>query len=415
MKKLVDLLNERTEKIGKMEAILNKAQTENRKRTEAESTEWTSLDTEVRSLSEEIKILERQNALNLEIAGNNPPDKESRNAIKRFNLAKAIREAQKGALTGLEREMHDEGEKEIRHLDGVVGNLYIPSMLIGRSYKRANEETKTTGAAGGHIPTFTENADMGLVVASPLYRDLGCTVYENLTSGKLEIPFSQGNVAASVAEESAASQSVPTKSKGTLTAGRVQGWQKFTTNYLSESAVLPSLIADMISAVDRGVGNAAILDNVATNVMSGFATSDTAAAITWAGLLAQISAITSDQFQNEAFVMSKALFYFLASKEKATNTAKFIVDLMAGGNNLGMVGGVKAFGTSFLPLHDTNKYDAVYGDYKQMYIGFWGGVQLLIDPFTSSDNGYVKITFSRMAAWDSNPYAFAAKRNISLA
>lgn len=420
MKKLNDLLQERSDLVGKMDAILNKAQTENRKRTETETNEWNAHNARITEINAEIQVLERQAELNRTIAGQQPLDKEDKNAVKRYDLAKAIRETRSNSLSGLEKEMHQEAEKELRGVTGVLGNLYIPSMFIRRGYlpgdvmKRANEETKTTGAAAGWIPTFTESADLGLVVASPLYRDLGVTVYENLVAGKLDLPFSQGNTATAPAEQSAISQSVPTKTKGTLTAGRIGGWQNFTQETLAESSVLPSLLGDMIASIDRKVGSMVALDAVAVNVMSGFATSDTGAAITYAGLLAMISNLTSDMFVSEKFLLSKALFYFLASKVKESGTADYIVNFLQG-NNIGRIGGIQAFGTSFLPLHDSTKYDVIYGDWKQSYVGFWGGVQLLIDPYTGSDNGYVKITFSRMGAVDSNPYAFDSKRNVTLA
>lgn len=421
MKKLNDLLVKRTEKIREMDSILGKVETEKRKRTDEESTRWNTLNGEVQELTDEIKVLERQAELNRTLAGLDPLEKPEKEAIKRYDFVKAVREARGGVLSGLEKEMHSEAEKELRGVSGAIGNLYLPQMFVKRMYlsrderlKRANEETKTTGAASGWIPTFVEDADMGLVVASPLYRDLGVTVYENLQAGKLELPFSQGNSASTPNEQSAATQSTPTKTKGTLTAGRIAGWQNFTMESLAEQSVLPSILADMIGAIDRRVGYMVANDAVATNVMSGFATSDTAAAITYAGLLAQISALTSDMFVSEKFLLSKALFYFLASKVKESGTADYIVNFLQG-NNQGRIGGIQAFGTSFLPVHDTNKYDSIYGDWKQSYVGFWGGVQLLIDPYTGSDNGYVKITFARMGAVDSNPYAFNSKRNISLA
>ncbi len=412
MKKLNDLLIKRSAKVVEMEQILKTATDGKRARTEDESKKWKAIDTEVRGLTTEIETLQRQDELNRTIADQKPADVETKKAVKRFDLAKAIREAGAGNLSGLEREMHDEGKKEVRTL-GAVGNLFLPSMLIQRSYKRANEETKTTGLAAGHIPTLVQGADMGLVVPNPLYRELGATVYENLTAGKIDLPFSQGHSAALVAEEGAAAQSVPTDTKGTLTAGRFQGWQKYTQEYLSESAVMPGLMSDMIAAVDRAVGSALVNDAVAVAVMSGFATTDTGAALTWNGVLDMIAALKSDNFVSEGFVLSKQLFYELAATEKASGTAKFIVEGSTG-KNKGSIFGINTNGTGFLPLHDTTKYDAIYGDWKQSYVGFWGGVQLLIDPFTASDNGYVKITFSRLGAVDSNPYAFASKRNATI-
>ena len=350
--------------------------------------------------------------LNLVLAGQQPLDKEEKKAARMFDLSKAIREAgQGGVISGLEKEMHDEGAKELRNLSGVVGNLFIPSMLIQRAYKRAGEDTKTTGASYGNIPTMV--GAEGLVVANPLYRQLGATVYEGLTAGKLDLPFSKGHSAAAVAETSEASQSVPTRAKGTLSATRFQGWQNYTQEYLSESVVMPSLMADMIQSIDRGVGKSLVSDAIAVAVISGFETSGTAAALTWNTLLDIIAATISDNFISEGFVLSKELFYQLAATERTSANGKYLLE-GGTGKNKGSIFGIDAFGTSFLPVHDTNKYDIVYGDWKESYVGFWGGVQLLVDPYTASDNGYVKLTWSRMGAVDSNPYAFASKRNASI-
>ena len=405
MKKLNDLLVERSNLVGKMSEILSRVQSENRARTAEETTEWNGYNERVTNLSAEIEVLERQLALNQIIASQTNPESEA--LKKRYNVAKAIRQASQGNLDGLEREMHQEAEKEVRHLSGVVGNLYIPSMLISR----ANEETKTTGLSAGHIPLGV--APGAFSVAKPLYMELGCTVYENLVAGKLDIPFSKGSTVALVAEEGATGQNVPTKTKGTLTASRYHAWQKYTQEYLAESAVLDSLIGDWIASVDRGIGSAAINAAVAANVMAGFGTADAGAALTWDGLLAILAAIDHSDAVSENLVMSKQLFYKLAGTPKVAGDARMILEGGAGGMK-GNVFGINAHGTPFLPVQAATKYGIVYGDFKQVYVGTWGGIQLLVDPFTSSDNGYVKVTFGRMASVAANPYAVASKRNVTV-
>lgn len=414
MKKLNDLLIERSDKIGQMAKILDAAREANRARTEDETKEWKRLNSEVEALSEEIKVLERQEALDRENAARKPLEKPEADAIKRYDLSRAILAVGQGrSLDGVEREMHDEAVREVTKVSGLVGNIYLPQFMIREMYtgKRANEETKTTGLAAGHLPLSV--ADPNFVVPTPLYRELGATVYEQLGAGKLDLPFSQGHSAAGVAEEGAASQSVPTDTKGNLTAKRYQGWQKYTNEYLAESALMPQMMADMLAAVDRGIGSALINDAVAVSVKSGYATSDTKAALTYSVVLSLISGLTSDSFVSEGFCMSKGVFYKLATTVKATNQS-LIVDFMSG-NNRGKISGINAAGTSFLAVHDTDKYDIIYGDWKQGFVGFWGGAQILVDPFSASDNGYTKITFSRMGAVDSNPYAFSSIRNVDIA
>jgi hypothetical protein len=130
------------------------------------------------------------------------------------------------------------------------------------------------------------------------------------------------------------------------------------------------MFADMIAAVDRGVGTSLVLDAVAVAVKTGYATSDTKAALTWAIILSLMSGLTSDSFVSEGFVMSKGVFYKLAST--VIGTDQRMVNEFLGGNNRGVVAGIKSAGTGFLPVHDTDKYDFIYGDWKQAFVGFLG-------------------------------------------
>lgn len=408
-----DLLQERSALMAKMENIQKAAETEKRTRTESELKEFNAYMLRVDSLTAEINDLNKVEAINRQIAEQKDP--EIQKAKRLFSMTNAIKGVRNGNLTGLEKEVNDEALRELSGVqDSLVGNLFLPSWMIARAYKRTNEETKTTGLASGHLPLDVAAADMGLVVPSPLYREMGATIYENLVSGKLDIPFSKGHTADMVSSEAgAASQSVPTTTKGTLSAERFHGWQKYTAAYLAESAVMPSMLSDMVAAIDRGVGKALLLDMVASNVLTGAATSDTKAALTWALVTSLIQNLDSESFMNEGYVMSKQVFFKLAATVKESGAADMILK-GTGGRNMGEIFGIKAAGSGFLPVHDTDKYDFIYGDWRQAYVGFWGGVQLLIDPFTASDNGYTKISFSRIGDVVTNPYAFISRRNVSL-
>lgn len=404
MKKILELKAERSNLIGEMANILSVVETEKRAKTENEDTLWRTKNERVTVIDGEIKTLERQEELNRSIA-ENTVTAEEKELAQRYNLSKAIKEARTGNLTGLEAEMHQEAQRELNNASGVVGNLYIPSVMLRSTH------TKTVGTTQGHIPTAVGNLDVN--APKPLYDELGVTVYSGLTAGKLELPFSKGHTAGRVAEESPASQSVPVATKGVLSASRFQGWQNYTQEYLSESAVLPSMLSDMVASIDRAVGKDLIGKAVAANVLAGFLTSSTGVTTSYAGVLALISALESEDFSREGLVISKELFYALAAMDKSAGSGQFVIDLK--GQHRGMMAGISSFGTSFLPVHTTNKYDMVYGDWSRSYIGFWGGVQLLVDPYTASNNGQVKITFSRMADTAVNPYAFASKRNTLLA
>jgi HK97 family phage major capsid protein len=409
-KKLNQLKQERTEQIELMNNLRSLCDKEKRSKSEEETANWNKYDSRINELDAEISQEERIEKLNKTIVSNKPAtDTPEDKAARKYDLSKAIRESRSGNLTGLELEMHDEGCQEYNRAGVSPEGLIIPEMI----YKRADEQTKATGVTGGHIPTNILGLDV--TVPNPIYRQIGCTVYEGL-KGKFEIPFSDGHDAAFVAEEGDAAQSTPANTKGALSAERVQGWQLYSREYLAESVVMPDLLGDMIASIDRAVDARILLAAAAGNVMTGFATIDTGAALDWNGALEMIAELTADNFKKEAFVMSRALFYNLAGIERASGTAQFIVREEKGKAQQGSIFGVPAYGTSnALPVHDTNKYDIVYLDAAKTYVGFWGGVEVLVDPYTSSDKGRVKITFSRLADTVVNPAGVASKRNVILA
>jgi len=402
-KTIVELKEKRASLIEEMNSL-----TENKEMSEEDAQKrFDEIDSDIVKLDDKIKKEERLEDLNKSIV-KNTPKKEEEKIAERYDLSKAIHARLTGQpLEGVEAEMHQEGVLEFQRANVKPNGLIVPSMLIGRA-----NETKTTGAAGGHIPTKVNKLD--IITTTPLYQSIGCTVYEGL-QGKIDLPFANGHSAAFVAEAGSASESSPTLSKGTLSAERVQGWKKYSREYLAESVVMSDMMSDMIESIDRAISAKVLQTARDANELTGFATgTDVTAAITWNGVLDIIAALTTDSFDKEGFVLSRELFYHLAATERATNTAQFIVKEERGGSQKGDIFGVPAFGSSALAVQNTDDYAIVYGDWKRAYVGKWSGVELLIDPYTASDTGLVKITFSQLADYVVNPSAFASKTNVAI-
>lgn len=408
MKKIAELKQERANLIKGMQSIVDTATNEKRSLNDTEQSDWQAKDERVKAIDSEVETLERQESLNLSIVTERKKD-DAETVSKRYNLGKAISEARNGNLSGLEAEMHQEAKSELRGVTGVRGNLYIPAMMLEQR-DAESPINKTKGGNAGHISTKVGALDV--VAPTPLYTTLGATVYPNLTGGKLELPFAKGHTASKVNEGASASKGRATKTKGTLTASRFQGYELFSQEYLAESAVHPAMLGDMVAAIDRAIGKEMVAEAVTANVLTGHAPSADAATVDFEGVLELMADLDNETFAREGLVMSKELFYALAGTEKAANTAQFIIQMIEKGK--GYFAGVDAYGTSFLPTAATGKYQMVYGDWSRAFVGFWGGVQLLIDPYTASDDGEIKITFSRMADVAANPYAFASKRNVAL-
>lgn len=403
MKKIHELKKERAEFVESMRSIIEVCEKEKRTKTEEEVKRWDDLDAKIEGINTQIEDAQRMEDFNkylleTEDAGEK---REKSKMAKRYDLSKAIMGFRNHTLSGVEKEVHEIGVGLWERSGQMSTGLIVPEFIFS---KRANEETTTTGA--GHIPTQVAPLD---VVASPaMYDILGATVYNGLTS-KISLPFSKGNVAAKVAEEGTAAQSVATKSSGTLEASRFQGWQIYSWNYLSQSAVMPQLLADMIESIDRAISKELLAEAVAAAPLAGYLTSTAKAAVTYPAVLKLLAALETDTFKSGAFVASKALYHKLEGTEKVSGAGRFIIEG-------GILNGEKAFGSSQLAVHDTDKYDLIYGDWARSYVGFYsGGIEILVDPYTASNTGQTKLTWHRLADTAVNPYAFASIRNADIA
>ena len=70
---------------------------------------------------------------------------------------------------------------------------------------------------------------------------------------------------------------------------------------------------------------------------------------------------------------------------------------------------------SLMGIHDTNKYDIIFGDWSRAYLGFYGNaLEVLYNPFAYYDTGVINLTFNRLADYSFNPYTFKAIRNAKL-
>lgn len=111
-------------------------------------------------------------------------------------------------------------------------------------------------------------------------------------------------------------------------------------------------------------------------------TSFAAAIPTFAEVVAMETAVATDNalMGNLAYILPAAMYGGLKTKEKATNTAQFVVE--PGGTINGYRGIVSNQAT------DGNLY---FGNFADLLVGFFGGLDITVDPYTNSRSGTVRI------------------------
>lgn len=398
-KEVIELKQERSDTIAQMNDILVICKEEKRARTEEEDTSFDNADDKVRNLDEQIQEAERMETLNRSIK----PVKEVKNMEENknketFDLARAIGGLMNNNLGEFDSAMQAEGIREFGA--SVKSNaIVIP-----------DKHFRTNVLVSNHASDINTTVTGGLdVIAQPaLYQKLGCTVWNGL-KGNVVLNFSDGHDAAFAVESANIAESSPVRATDTMTAKRVGGQKIFSQEMIASSEVMASEFVDMIASIDRAISAQVIEQAAAASPFAANESGDTSEVLTYALATGIMAGMEDSNFPNPSYVMSKPLYHKSETLTTDSGSGRWIVER-------GNLNGYNVIGTTYLPLHDTDQYDVVFGDWSRAYIGFFGGgVELLVDPYSGATAGTVKIVFSRLADTSVNPAAFASYRNIKLA
>ena len=211
--------------------------------------------------------------------------------------------------------------------------------------------------------------------------------------GDIAIPKqSSGSTAYWLSEAGTVTESTPVLGQVTATPHTCAAMVDFSRKMVQQSsiAVEPFIRNDISTVIGIAMDLAGLHGTGADGQPSGlFLNADvitndqtvTAAAPTWAQILGFAAAIETDNADIGAvnWLTTPAIKAILKSAEKATNTAQFLMS----GNEMDGV-----------PVLTSNQLTAqylVYGVWSQLVLCHWGGLDLLVDPYTASNTGSVRV------------------------
>ncbi len=213
-------------------------------------------------------------------------------------------------------------------------------------------------------------------------------------SGDVKIPKkTAASTAAFVASEGAASsESEMTIGNVSMTPKTLGAHTDVTRQLLIQSSLdVEALIRDdlaqsIATAIDKagleGSGSSGnptgILNTTGVNQVTNFA----AANPTFAEVVTLETAVAEDNalMGNLSYILPAAMYGALKTTEKATNTAQFVVE--PGGTINGYQGILSNQATA------GNLY---FGNFSDLLIGMFGGLDIVVDPYTASTSGTVKV------------------------
>ena len=291
----------------------------------------------------------------------------------RFSLSKFIAGIADRNLDGLEKEVAEEGAAEYRRIGLSQRGKVIPSALLrevtfdGQNFTNSDEG----GYLGVKSIRYIEDVKERLVVAK-----MGATILPGLV-GQVGLP-SVGSVSAAFLDEGVSSETkVADVANVILTPRGIRASMVTTRDLLKQTSVavdriLEERLADASAACIDAEALAAIVTAAASAGDS----------VTWANIVAMETAINAANANR-----GRMGYVFTANAWGAAKTT--LKSEGVGGYLLDIDGKVNGYPVDYSNL--LSSADAIFGNFQDLYIGQWGGIDFVIDEVTLGDKGEIKV------------------------
>ena len=344
-------------------------------------------------------------------------------AGRSFSLVKFVRELSEGrGLTGLEAEVAEMGAEEYRRMGLTANGAVVPSAFI----RAAQGQNAGTAVDGGNLvetmsARYVEALKEKLVVAQ-----LGATVLTDLL-GEVPVITSAAISANWGAEAAVANTKKANYAKAVMKPLRNSVNVVVTKDLLRQTSfdVEQDLINKITEAHAVLLESAAIAGkgtgNEPKGILSTVGIGDVAmgtngAAISWKKVVeleTKVNSVNANRGRM-AYLTNAKVFGALKTTEKATGSGRFIMEDAAAGRCNGYVTEFSNLVPSNLTKGSGSNLSAmIFGNFQDLYIGQWGGLDIVVDPYTSKKTAEIEICLN---AWNdvlvAEPKSFAAIKDI---
>lgn len=341
-----------------------------------------------------------------------------------FSFTKFLRECSEipngGQLTGLEREAAEMGRDEHKSLGLKQFGHVVPSALL----RTAAGQNYTTNADGGYLKETMPARYIDSLRARLVVANMGATLLGDLV-GTLPTISSNDFTAGWLAEAAVGQVTKLTFAPGDLTphrnfvAGAVTKDLLRQTSLDVEALIRKKLLDAHATLIDEAAITGTGSNNQPTGVLNtngigSVAMGTNGAALTWAKIVALETAINNNNANRGklGYLANAKVWGELKSIERTANSGRFLLD------EGGRLNGYKVDWTTLVPSNltkgtGTGLSPLIFGNWEDLWIGSWGGIDLVVDPFVLATSAEIRIILN---AWNDakvvEPKSFAAIKDI---
>lgn len=378
---------------------------------------------EVKALMLELEQAETVEAV-AQQAADRELDRRQRVAGRPFSLVRYIAGIVAGNLEGIEKEVDEMGAQEYERLGLTRRGHVIPSAYL----RVASGQNYTTAADGGNLTEEGERRYFDILNDKLVVAGLGATVLTDLVGTFTAI----GSSAVQAAWEGEGDKNELKKvaySKLTMTPHRSSISVATTKDLLRQTSL--DVEADLLSKItdahagllEKAAINGSGSDGEPTGILNtsgigSVAMGTNGGAIDWKHIVALETEVNSKNANRGrmAYLSNAKVNGALKVTEMATGTARFLLSNEAPKT----LNGYPFDWTNLVPSTLTKGTAAskcsalIFGNFQDLYIGQWGGLDIVVDPYTGARNGEIIITLN---AWNDvkvvEPKSFAAIVDIT--
>lgn len=369
---LLQLIDMRNQTEDKLNTLLSTAEKEIRKLTDEENSEFEKLSNELRELNNQIKNKEEIKPIIME----------------NFSLLKTINNVvNKRTQSEAVQELINLGKEELRKAGQTAnGDVVIPMEL-----REDPVDTTIVAASGAAIAKETANLVTALKSNLVLLK-AGANYMGGLT-GNVGIPTYSGTNVAWADETGAAADGAGTLSEVVLKPKRLTAYVDVSKQFLmQESADAERILRDDIAM--------AISAKLEATILGDEAGSDSKpAGLLYGVSAAPLNAVKVDEDLDTLNVQNKV--YILSPKAKSSYRTVAVPEGVSAVYQNGEIFGSPTYVTSAVA---ENAF--VAGDFSDLIIAQWGGLDITVDPYSQATNGKVRLIV--------NAYFDAAKRRNTI-
>lgn len=370
---LLQLIDMRNQTEDKLNTLLSTAEKEIRKLTDEENSEFEKLSNELRELNNQIKNKEEIKPIIME----------------NFSLLKTINNVvNKRTQSEAVQELINLGKEELRKAGQTAnGDVVIPMEL------REDPVVDTTIVAASGAAIAKETANLVTALKSNLVLLKAGANYMGGLTGNVGIPTYSGTNVAWADETGAAADGAGTLSEVVLKPKRLTAYVDVSKQFLmQESADAERILRDDIAM--------AISAKLEATILGDEAGSDSKpAGLLYGVSAAPLNAVKVDEDLDTLNVQNKV--YILSPKAKSSYRTVAVPEGVSAVYQNGEIFGSPTYVTSAVA---ENAF--VAGDFSDLIIAQWGGLDITVDPYSQATNGKVRLIV--------NAYFDAAKRRNTI-